>query len=130
MGLLGEGMTGFEMTFTRSTPERRAAVFAIKLLFDEAHRLGEAGDLAAYARAIAGIETALAAINPRANPDDANACAAIVHAKGAAAGRAWLDARLDSLGQRLTHFENQLRIAFGVEMEGGACVALGLIKFV
>jgi len=105
-----------EVKWLRSTPERRAAVFQIKLLFDEAHRLGEGYDLNAYADQIAQIETAMAEVDPDTNKDDAHQCAAIVRRRGTDAGRAWLDARLSSLGERFIHFENILRIGFEMEM--------------
>jgi len=123
-------MSELEIEFLRSTPERRAAVFEIKLMFDEAHRLGEEENLEAYAHQIAQIETHMAAINPDAKKDEAHQCAAIVRKCGVKAGRAWLDARLESLGQRFVLFEDRLRIGFGVEMEGGLGVQLGLVRFI
>ncbi|ASF48367.1 hypothetical protein CEK71_21165 [Methylovulum psychrotolerans] len=113
---------GFDVKFMRSTPERRAAVFQIKLLFDEAHRLGEGYNLNAYAQHIAKIYTQLDAIDPdsqnesQADKDQSTKVAAIIGNKGAEAGRDWLDARLTSLEKRLIHLENQLRIGFEMEM--------------
>jgi len=112
----------FDVRFMRSTRERRAAIFQIKLLFDEAYRVGEGYNLIMYAQHIAKIYTQLDAIDPdnqnksQADKDETAKVAAIIGNKGAEAGRDWLDARLTSLEQRLIHLENQLRIGFEMEM--------------
>ena len=123
-------MPELNFNFLRSTPERRAAVFEIKLMFDEAHRLAEDGNLDAYARQIAQIELQMAIIDPTSNKKDACKGAAIIQVCGAEAGRAWLDERLNSLGELLGHFEDRLRIGYGLEMTGGLGVELGLVKFI
>lgn len=116
---------GFDVKFMRSTPERRAAVFQIKLLFDEAHRLGESYNLNAYAQHIAQIYRQLDSIDPdsqnesQADKEQSAQIAAIISNKGAESGRDWLDARLTSLEKRLIYLEDQLRIGFAMEMTDG-----------
>ncbi len=124
------------MTFKylRSTPERRAAIFKIKLMFDEAHRLREEGNLAALAEQIADIQIHMAEINRGREKalfthDEECESAAFVRANGAKAGFQFLDIHLESSAESLRLLEEMLRISFEVEMADSSGVESGEIEF-
>lgn len=129
----------FPFIFIRSTPERRARIFQLKLMFDEAYRLRQDYDIEAYANQIAEIDLAYAKLNPR------YADKMVEEEKSAARTRsvgkvpdfstpnwqednfAYLDRQLNFSAEMLVCFEEEVRIGFSAEMEN---TALELTKFI
>ena len=126
-------MSEFQATFIRNTPERRAAIFQIKLMFDEAHRLREEGNIPAYGKQIGLIDLAFANIDPESTPTERYKAAESVegfYAQCTRANRDFLDKQLKSMGKILIHFENRLRTGFEVEMTERAGLEQGWHKFI
>jgi hypothetical protein len=126
------------MALIRSTSERRAGVLKLKLMFDEAHRLREEGNIEAYANQIAEINLTYFKLNPE-HADKIpliEEYAAFTRSQGKAPDYskanwrkdnfAYLDERLQSAAYILRSFEKQLRIGFDAEM---TC-APGRAKFI
>lgn len=116
------------MTFIRSTPERRAGVLQLKLMFDEAHRLREEDNIWGYAHQIAEIDLAYAKLNPKYADKltQKEKSAAVTRSMGKKPDYPapnwrknnynYLDKQLQLSAGILGHFENQLRIGFSTEM--------------
>lgn len=121
----------FKDYFIRSTPERRAGVFELKLMLDEAHRLRESGQLRPYANKVADITIAHHMLHPQL--DESNQEVMLIAYRYRSLFRSrplfhsekaikqnlnHLDRAIARIGGQLSTLEKQLRLALFVELIG------------
>ena len=116
------------ITFLEYTPERRAGVLELKIMFDEAARLREEDNIVAYANQIADIEVFYAKLNPSFFHRLAQAEKSASFARSMASplnnpnpqwrkkSYTYLEGQISSLARMLLHFENELRIGFRAKL--------------
>lgn len=125
------------LTFLEYTPDRRAGVLELKIMFDEAARLREEDNIWAYANQIADIEMFYVQLDPYFADRLAQAekCASIARSMATPPSDlnphwrkksyAYLDGQIRSLAKMLGHFEDRLRIGLKVKFT----MPLGLANF-